>query len=167
MKTPQWSLAISLLQKLQTDLMFCFEPNPSGGVAVISLRAMHWDSFLSGISSHCFRSRTDRVAVCLLTQSPRLPAFHMAWDTIHLLVPLSSFLLLDGGYFEMGFILGSAGGFVEGFCRAFLLAVYSKCQTLRWNPPSRAWSLIWLGSNSSGRSGRSRRESAQCLLMGG
>lgn len=67
------------------DLMFCPEPNPSGGVAMISLRAMHWDYFPSGVSSHGFCSRTDGVAVFFSTQSSRLPPFHMAWDTIHLL----------------------------------------------------------------------------------
>lgn len=71
--------------------MLCSEPNPSEGVAVISLCAMHWDYFPSGISSHGFTFGTDGVAVFLSSQSPRLPAFHMAWDTIHLLSLLSSY----------------------------------------------------------------------------
>lgn len=75
-----------------------------------------------------------------------------------------TFLLLDGGCLEMGFLLGSAGGFVEEFLTAILSAVYSKCPTLGWNLPPRAWSLIWLGSNSTGRSGRSPRRVCQCLL---
>lgn len=41
--------------------MFCSKPNPSQGVAVISLCAMRWEYFPSGISSHGFCLRTDGI----------------------------------------------------------------------------------------------------------